>query len=97
MATIPTHILSVSNCTLDPQCKGTLLTMIKNGWTKAHTPYSATQQVLTPGELRHLLQHGGLALPSGPVATLNSYVVPKPGAPGYGLDVGFKLNVDLIA
>jgi hypothetical protein len=40
------------------------------------------------------LRHGGVATPSGPIATLKSFAVPKFG-PGVGVDIGFQLNVDL--
>jgi hypothetical protein len=86
----------VSTSTLDARCKATLATMLANGWDKAGTVYSTTQKVLTPGELSHLLQHGGLALASGVVPTLRRIVVPKANAPGFGVDVAFVLNVDLV-
>ena len=93
MATSQAHSLSVSTCRLDARCKATLEKMLRNGWNKAQTPYTTTQQVLSVSELSHLLKHGGLPLPSGPIPTLKSYATPK-FAPG--VDVGFMLNVDLV-
>lgn len=95
MATSPAHTLTVSTSRLDAQCKATLMTMLLNGWNKANTAYSTTQQVLSASELGHLLKHGGLALPSGPITTLRTYATPRFG-PGAGVDVSFQLNVDLL-
>jgi hypothetical protein len=95
MAPDHVHTLTVSKSSLDAQCKKTLNTMLRNGWDKAHTPYRSTQQLLSLGELSHLLQHGGLALQSGPAPTLKSFAAPKFG-PGAGVDVEFQLNVDLL-
>jgi|APLak6261664116_1056043.scaffolds.fasta_scaffold45838_2 hypothetical protein len=89
------HTLTVSTCRLDAGCRATLTTMLNNGWTKAHTPYTTTQNVLSLAELGHLLQHGGLPLQSGPISTLQSYSSPRFG-PGAGTDVSFQLNVDLV-
>lgn len=94
MAASQTYVLTVATCSLDEQCKATLTTMLNNGWVKADTLYTTTTQVLSPSELRYLLRHGGLALPSGPIPTLNHVAVQTLG-PRAGLDVGFKLNVDL--
>jgi hypothetical protein len=94
MAAPQTYVLKVATCSLDAQCQATLTTMLNNGWVKAHTLYTTTTQVLSPSELRYLLRHGGLALPSGPISTLNHVVAPTLG-PRAGLDVGFELNVDL--
>lgn len=95
MATSPVHTLTVSTSRLDAQCKATLTTMLLNGWNKANTPYSTTQQVLSASELSHLLKYGGLVLPSGPIPTLRTYATPKFG-PSAGVDVSFQLNVDLL-
>ena len=94
MAAPQTYVLKVETCSLDAQCRATLTTMLRNGWDKAHTPYRTTTQVLSIGELQHLLRHGGLALSSGLIPTLNRVVAPTLG-PRAGLDVGFQLNVDL--
>lgn len=90
MATVSPHTLVVSSCNLDAQCKATLATMLRNGWRHADTVYTTSQQVLSISELSHLLRHGGLSLPSGPIPSLRSYTKPDSG-----LDVAFKLNVNL--
>jgi hypothetical protein len=86
--------VNVASVTLDAQCKKTLATMLANGWCIANTPYQSTQQVLSEAELSHLLRHGGVVGPSGPIATIKSFVAPKFG-PGAGVDVAFRLNVNL--
>lgn len=95
MSTVQSTVLSVSKCVLDSKCKSTLATMLRNGWDKPHTLYLANHQVIAPSELSHLLTHGGLILPGGPISTLHSYISQKLGAPGHGAEVGFTLNVEL--
>jgi len=96
MSASQTHVLTVATCRLDAQCKATLTIMLNNGWDKALTPYMTTQQILSPGELSHLLKNGALPLKSGRViSTLKNYVVPRQGASA-GTDISFELNVDLV-
>jgi hypothetical protein len=64
--------------------------MLINGWSKANTEYTTTKTILTPMELSHLLQHGGIALRSGPIASLKSYEEMR-----VGNEVRFTLNADL--
>lgn len=89
-----TMTVRIATAPLDAQCKSTLTKMFANGWRKAHTDFQTTQQVLSQGEMSHLLRHGGVVGPSGAVATLHSFAAPKFG-PGAGVDIAFKLNVDL--
>jgi hypothetical protein len=94
MSTSQTHVLTVATCRLDALCKATLTTMLNNGWNRALTPYMTTQQILSPGELSHLLKNGALPLQTGVISTLKNYAVNRRGA-GTGSDISFELNVDL--
>lgn len=94
MSTSQTITLTVSACSLDPQCKATLQTMLNNGWTNANTAYTTTQQVISTAQLNHLLTRGGLALHPKPLSTLMKFATPKFGSEA-GDAVAFELNVNL--
>lgn len=89
-----TMTLNIATSILDADCKQTLNTMLANGWCMANTSYETTQQVLSPGEMSHLLRHGIVNGASGYIGALKTYAVPKFG-PAAGVAISFQLNVDL--